>query len=436
MRPTPRSVLLLAIGFPIALLPALGAPSLWPLWLSFVAAAVMLTTLDSLLMLPAARLDVSVTDPSALYIGDSDELVVDLSARQWPRRLRIEALCDLDHALLPEPTRTVLIGAGSSGTASFRLTAKRRGRVRIERIWLRWTGPLGLASRTHCHEVGAEIPVVPNVRAVRSAALRFFAADAQLGLKVDRHRGDGSEFEALRDYIVGMDHRSIDWKQSARHRKLVSKEFRTERNHQIVLAIDTGYLMSEPLDGIPKLDHAINAALMLGYFSLRAGDRVSLYAFDAAIRAFTEPQGGVAAFPRLQHLSADLDYHNEETNFTLGLAELAARLKRRSLVVVLTDFVDPITAELMVENLQRLARRHLVLFVATRDPNLERVADARPDDVRDVHRAVVANQLDRERDVVVERLRRSGVHCIDVAPEQVSIEMLNSYLDIKRREMI
>jgi uncharacterized protein (DUF58 family) len=233
-----------------------------------------------------------------------------------------------------------------------------------------------------------------------------------------------------------MDHRAMDWKHSARHRKLVCKEFRAERNHQIVIAVDTGYLMSEPLGGIPKLDHAINAALLLGYFSLRAGDRISLYAFDSKVRAFSEPQAGVGAFPRLQRMTADLDYQHDETNFTLALAELATRLRRRSLVVVLTDFVDSITAELMVENVQRLARRHLVLFVATRDPSLEAAATGMPVSVRDIGRSVVAGQFDREREVVIERLKRSGVHCIDSLPGQVSVDMLNRYLEIKRRELI
>src|SRR5690606_37670883 len=132
-----------------------------------------------------------------------------------------------------------------------------------------------------------------------------------------------------------------------------------ERNHQVVLAVDTGHLMSEPLVGIPKLDHAINAGLLLSYFSLRAGDRIGFYGFDSAVRTFLEPSGGLRSFPRLQQASAALDYNHVETNFTLGLGELQGRLTRRSLVVVLTDFVDTVTAEIMVENVLRLSRRHL-----------------------------------------------------------------------------
>src|SRR5262249_29258585 len=155
------------------------------------------------------------------------------------------------------------------------------------------------------------------------------------GLKVERYLGDGSEFDALREHVPGMDRRAIDWKASARHRALLGREFRAERNHQLVLAIDTGHLMAEPLGGMPKLDHAVNAALLLAYFGLRTGDRVGLFGFDSEVRAFAAPAAGVRAFPRLQRASAALEYGTAETNFTLGLAELSSRLSRRSLVVLL-----------------------------------------------------------------------------------------------------
>ena len=278
---------------------------------------------------------------------------------------------------------------------------------------------------------------MPNIRAVRSAALRFFSSRQFVsGLKVEHYLGDGSEFESLREYAPGFDTRAIHWKASARHRKLLCQEFRAERNHQIIIAVDSGHLMSEPLDGVARLDHAINAGLLLSYFSLKSGDRIGFFAFDERVRAFSDPQSGVGAFQRLQRLSASLDYSTSETNFTLGLAELSLRLHRRSLVVLLTDFVDTITAELMVESVDRLARRHLVLFVTLRDPRLYDLADAQPAGLDPLYRSVVAEDFIRERDVVLRRLRRMGIHCIDAAPTGVTVNLLNRYLDIKRRELV
>ena len=147
---------------------------------------------------------------------------------------------------------------------------------------MRWRGPLGLVEimpRRSTLDVITE--VVPNVRGVQTAALQFITNEAIFGEKVQQ-KGEGTEFEALREYRPGHDIRFIDWKHSARHRKLLTKEFRTERNHHIVLAFDTGHLMMEPLGGIPRLDHAINAGLRLGWVSLRAGDLVGTFGFDAA----------------------------------------------------------------------------------------------------------------------------------------------------------
>jgi uncharacterized protein (DUF58 family) len=139
---------------------------------------------------------------------------------------------------------------------------------------------------------------------------------------------------------------------------------------------------------------------------------------------------------RLQQRTAELQYSRAETNFTLGLVELDRRLKRRSLVVVLTDFVDTVTAELMIENLGRLARRHLVLFTTLRDQALGETADGAPQDLTGLNRAMVARDLQREREVVLLRLRRLGALCIEAPPGGLSTRLINRYLDIKRRELV
>ncbi|MGH9361790.1 MAG: DUF58 domain-containing protein, partial [Thermoanaerobaculia bacterium] len=186
----------------------------------------------------------------------------------------------------------------------------------------------------------------------------------------------------------------------------------------------------------PKLDHAAGAALLLSYVSLRAGDRVGWFSFDAGVGPAADPQGGLRTFQALRRLAGRLDTSDAETNYTLGLTSLAQRLSRRSLVVVLTDFVDTVTAELMVENLDRLARRHLVVFVALQDPGLAAAAARAPDDLLRLNRAVVAASLLRDREVVLRRLARQGIQPLDAAPEQVGPRLINAYLEIKRRERI
>ncbi len=313
---------------------------------------------------------------------------------------------------------------------------QRRGRISIDAIWVRWRGPLGLIEFVRRVAVARSVDVVPNVRGVRSSTLQFFEREAIFGNKVQQSKGEGTEFEALRDFAPGLDSRFIDWKHSARHRKLLCKEFRVERNHQIVLAFDTGYLMVEPVDGLPRLDHAINAGLLLAWISLQGGDLVGLFGFDEALRQYQQPRRGVSNFIRLQRATARLDYRHTETNFTLGLAELNARLKRRALVILFTDFIDTVTAELLVEATARVARRHVVVFVTLRDAVLHGIADAPPDRFDDVAKAVIAYDFLRERNTVFERLQRLGVHCLDVPTRSLPVGLINRYLLIKQRGLL
>ncbi|HEY2572184.1 MAG TPA: hypothetical protein VGI27_11950, partial [Solirubrobacteraceae bacterium] len=182
--------------------------------------------------------------------------------------------------------------------------------------------------------------------------------------------------------------------------------------------------------------HAINAGLLLAWISLQGGDFVGMLGFDEIMRQYQQPRRGVANFSRLQRATAALDYRHAETNFTLGLAELSARLKRRALVILFTDFVDTVTAELLIEATQRIARRHVVIFVTLRDAVLHGYADAPPDRFEDVVQAVIAHDFLRERRTVFERLSRMGVHCLDTSSRSLSTGLINRYLMIKQRGLL
>jgi uncharacterized protein (DUF58 family) len=438
--PTARGIGLVSAAPLLALLLAALAPKLWLLGPAYLAVVLLALALDALLAMPRRRLTVDFDPPDVLYVGETAMASLDLTPGGARIPDRVETT--IDHG--PTVEMPQLLAIPLQGRSTIRteipLLPRRRGTVPLTTLWLRWVGPYGLVRIQMKRALDARLKVVPNIRAVRAAAIALTRQDASFGIKDQRQLGDGSEFDALRDYQPGFDRRAIDWKHSARHRRLVCKEFRSERNHQIIIALDTGHLMREPIGGIPRLDHAINAALLLSYASLKGGDRVGLYGFDARVRLQSTPVGGVDRFPRLQRMTAELDYAAEETNFTLGLTLLAQQLQRRSLIVLFTDFVDTVTAELMVENLGRLSGRHLVLFVTLQDPELKALVEAAPDSVSGsmdaVARSVVADELRKERLVVFERLRRLGVQCLEAPYNRVGTDLINRYLAIKQREMI
>lgn len=433
--PSRRAILLTAAGAPVALAVGLVAPGWWMAAAAWILAAAGLMLLDAFMAPSPARLDLAFTPPSGLAVGRPAKAAVEAAfTRSGPDRL--ELALETNERLSAASDRAVMHLANGRGRGAFDVTPLRRGEAMFRRLWARWRGPLGLVWVQRSDALDQMRPVTPDIHGVKDQALRLLDRDALFGVKAQLETGEGTDFHALKEFTTGMDLRAIDWKQSARHGKLIGKEFRTERNHHVILALDTGRLMCAPLKGAPRVDRAINAALLLAFISLKLGDRVGLFAFDSKPRVASGVAAGAAAFPLLQRLAAGLDYSTEETNFTLGLSTLSGQLDRRSLVVVFTDFADPTSAELMIENLGRLLRTHVVLFVVFRDEELDGLVRREPADADDVSRAVIAGELIRQRDVVVERLKRMGALIVDAPAERMGVELVNRYLDAKRRDLL
>lgn len=433
--PTRRAIALTAAGAPLAVAVGMAAPGLWTAAAAWIVLALGLMLADVLMAAPPRGLRLAAEAPRAMGAGRAETARVTATfAGRAPREL--ELAVGVNERLAAEPARQRVRTSGGRAELPVRLTPLRRGQGRLEGLWARWRGPLGLVWLQRHEPPGPPLAITPDVAGVKEQALRLFARDAPLGAKPLVDRGEGSDFHALKEFQTGMDLGDIDWKQSARHARLVGREYRTERNHHVVLALDTGRLMSAPAAGLPRIDRAINAALLLAFVSLKLGDRVALFAFDSRPRAASGLASGPQAFPLLQRLAASLDYSTEETNFTLGLTALSGRLDRRAVVVVFTDFADATSAELMVENVARLMRTHLVLFVVFRDQELEALAEREPQAPEDVARAVIAHQLLRQREAVTARLKRLGAQIVDAPAEGLSAGLINSYLDVKRRGLV
>ncbi len=434
--PTPRAIFLMLLGVPLMVAIALLRPELWIISAGWIGGIAGLIVVDAVLAASLRAYHVAVDAPALLYVGGSDPADLTLRFDSGPTPRRIEILLEVNTLLETIPAIGLRGWQDRTRAYSLSLTPKRRGLGRLVKLWSRWRGPLGLTQKRHVQSLERDIPITPNIRWVKDEAIRLYSRDADFGIKTQIDRGDGSEFDALREFTTGMDRRAIDWKHSARHRNLLAKEFRTERNHNIVFAFDTGRLMSEPLGGVPKIDRAINAGLLLSFVSLRSGDRAMIYGFDAKPGLMSGFMAGQRSFTKAQDLAAQLDYSSEEANFTLALSSLAGKLERRSLIIIFSDFVDTISAELMLENVKRLTDRHLVIFATFEDQSLTEMVDAPPETTEDVTRAVIADTLMAERDTVLLRLQRMGVHVVETRPEQFGAELISRYLQIKQRDML
>ncbi len=433
--PTRMAVVAAAIGAPVALLAAMLFPANWYAGLGWSLAVVMLMIADALL--GRGQGQVTLDLPATAAVGEPLEIPVSVrvDGARVPGPVQVAVAGD-PLLTLGDEGRIDLTLEGGRGVARLSLTPHRRGTAHLGTVWLRWTGPLGLIWHQARIEADHTLPILPDVEAVRRQGAQVFRRHAVQGLLAQSDRGDGSDFDALVEFRSGMDRRAIDWKQSARHRKLFAKEYRTERNSQIVFAIDAGRQMSDPVAGVPRVDRAVSAALLTGWLALKLGDRVALHAFDSRPRVASGFIGGPTAFPELQHLAAAIDYSGDETNYIFALTTLAARLNRRSMIVLFTEFTDPTSADFLVRAVARLLKTHLVLVVVLRDEELEAFVDAAPVAPADVTRAVTAGALLRDRRLVLLRLRHLGVHVIESPHDQVAERLVEGYVDLKRRSLL
>ena len=435
--PTPRALVLLALLAPVAVVVAATAPGAWAVAPAAGLALILVVVLDGILAGPLTSLDIKA--PEDCEVGQEAQVAISARIQRSSSSALPEAALGFDARL------------GENGAAQFRLrptgaehgfagagrfSPVRRGTGELHDIWLRWRGPLGLADRQVHRQLDRPVRVWPDLSPVRSPVLQNFFRDAQFGLVARRIRGEGTQFEALSEYQPGMDRRRIDWKASARHTKLFARENETERDNQIVFAFDCGQSMCEPIGGLPRIDRAVSAALVASYVALKGGDKVALFGFADQPQLMTPFVTDTRAFFRLQTAAAELDYTPREPNFTLALSTLTARLRRRSLIVLFSDFTDPTSAELMVESVERLVRHHVVIFVTMVDEELEGLAQAEPENLGDIAVAVSAGALSRQRTLVLSRLRRLGVDVIEARHDQIGYRLIDAYLSAKRSEAI
>ena len=431
--PTRTAVIATAAGAPLALAFAAVQPGRWFLALAWPLAIVLLTLLDAVRGIASANARVDF--PGHAYVGETHECTVTVWVDSRPRNAWI-ALQSSQLVSAEDDGRARVPLADGRGAVLMPLEMIRRGVARFERLWVRWTGPLGLAWNQGTVDVGAAFPVLPDLRPVHDQGARIFQRHALEGMITQFARGEGSDFDALVEFRTGMDRRSIDWKQSARHVKLLATQYRTERNNQIVFAIDTGRQMCEPVAGLARVDRCVSALLLTAWIALKLGDRVAISAFDSRPRLSSGFVSGGGAFAELERVVSEIDYSVDETNYTFALTTLAARLTRRSMIILFTEFTDNVSADFMLRSIRRLVEKHLVVIVVLRDEELEAIAVAEPESADDVTRAVTATALLKDRQIVISRLRHLGVHVVESEYDKVNERLVQSYLDLKKRDLL
>jgi uncharacterized protein (DUF58 family) len=431
MIPVPsRRLLTIAGAFVLASVALIVFPELWAVLVAANGALVLVAALDlALSPRPGALRAVRIAPPRMSMLREQRVTIRVENASRF--RIRVRVRDTVPTTFGEDAERSGAVEPGGEARWEYLVTPKARGRFEWGSIFLRYRSLLGLWDRAKREPAEGDVRVYPNLDLLeRYHLLARTDRLAALGIRRVRFRGGSTEFESLRDYVSGDDVRQLDWKATARRARLIVRNQEAERHQTVLLLIDCGRLMNATENGVAKLDHAVNAALLLAHVALARGDRVGLCTFSNKVHSWLVPRGNLAQNRLIADALYDLRGDYTESDHGRCLKFVAARYPKRSLLVVITDFVDAVTAADMVSHLELAARRHVVLFAALKDAFLERAAHAEPRTERDGFKKAAALSLLRERQEVLERIRHAGGLVVDTEPGEVTPPIINNYLRV------
>jgi uncharacterized protein (DUF58 family) len=358
------------------------------------------------------------TNGDATNVSILDELPADLGGDLLVENVRLERAATIEIARERTPLR--------------------RGTRALGPTFILWRSRMGLFRIRAKIGEGGSIAILPPASAPqRQSGLTHQSLRDELGIRPRPARGEGTEFESLREYVAGDDPRHVDWRASARRGRLIVRQHQTERHHTVMIAVDTGRLMAGQIEATSKLDYAIDCAVALARASKEYGDRVGFLAFDRELRLFMRPKAGLSGVGGIVSGTVALNPFPFEPNYRVLVETLARHQKRRALVVVLTDFVEGSASRELEEYLAVLARRHCVLLVAMRDRMLGELD--RPDasvSRERLYRRLALQDLASEREAALARIAAFGTQTLDLDPANITAPVLNRYLAIRQAALL
>ena len=310
----------------------------------------------------------------------------------------------------------------------------RRGREQGGAFVVDAFGPLGLGRRRSTLPLPWDAAVYPPLVPVRlRAAVAQARRRREPGITPLRQLGEGRLFESLREWVPGDDLRHIDWKATARRRKVITRQYEAERRQHVLLVLDTGRLLTADIAGVSRLDYVVQAALELAYAAVQHDDNVGVMSFADGVQHFVAPQRGRVALKRVLDVLAVVEPTLVEPDYPGAFRYLAARNRKRALTVLFTDVIDRFASDALVANIASLRPRHLPLAVTLKNPELEHAAALRPAVAHDAFRKAAAEELLGAREQALGHMRRAGVLVLDVPPDRAAQAVVAKYLELKRR---
>jgi len=317
------------------------------------------------------------------------------------------------------------------------LTPPKRGRYEFGRIAVRYRSRLGLVWVSTLIGEPEAIKVYPNLRRAREAELKALGARSLVSMRRrTAWRGEGRDFESLRDYVPGDELRHIAWTATARRGRLTTRQYQIERDQTVLIALDAGRLMTARIEQESKFDSAIHAALALMSAAERGGDHTALAVFGRRVKIFVPPGRGHEQTEAVMEALYSVEPELIEPSYTRAFGYIAANCKRRALVVVLTDLVDEEGSRELLMSLRLLRPRHLPLVVCIADRDLRAVVRDTPDNLRDLFTQSVAEEIMFQREAALRLVEQQGGLALDVTTAALVPNLLETYIRVKERGLL
>ncbi len=434
--PTGLTVALVAAALVPAALSVAGSVFVW-LALALDVAVVLLCLGDFLAAPRAADVEVRREVEPVLSSGQAHPVRLELRLR-GPRPVRGQVQDALPPGVEVSGHRQsfALTPGLPEAHLVYSLRPDTRGDLRLGDLHLRLLGPLGLCARQVRVPAARDVKVYPDLTALTREALALtLAADAPAE-RVQRRVAEGREFESLRDYRVGDDFRTVDWKASARRGRTMVRTYQPERNQPVLLLLDCGRHMAGRVEGRRKLDHAVDAALRLARVSLDAGDQVGVLAFASGVRASLPPRKGPEHLRLLTEALYRTEAALEESDYGRAYDFAFARSSRRTLVVLFTDLVDPDASGTLLSRTLALRPRHLPVVASLLDEDLQQAATHVPTRVQDAYARQAAVRLEEDYQRTALTLRDAGALVVRASAKGFGAAAINTYLHVKARGLL
>ncbi len=329
------------------------------------------------------------------------------------------------------------VGKRTSSSLTYQVTPPKRGCYFFTSTVARYRGILELVIFQESYGQNSRVEVYPDITSIsRFDAQMRRGQQTEIGLITERKRGTGSDFESLREYVKGDEFRRIDWKASARKNKLIAREFQSEVNQSILLAVDCSRSMGAVVDNMTLLDHAVNSALVLGYQVMKKGDKIGLITFSDKPQAFLPPGRGKAHFYSfVRHLYA-IKADRVEPDYDTALRSISTSRLKRSLVMIVTDLTSGEAVKKMLESIPLLSRKHLPVVISVIDPKLKQAANGIPESSDEIYQKIAARCMIEKVKDLSKLFEKIGIASVMITPDQLNSSLLSHYLKVKLRNRL